>query len=167
MAPAALAACGRAFIIATERAFHHLGQATRKGTSMAKEKGKRGAKTAFIREGWQRFPELMPKDLAEKLNAEATERGLNIGPIRGQHVSLVKSAAKKAAAGGEVAAAAGSRTVGRSGRKRRRRAAGRGEGLTHTAVISAVGQAQALLQQLGQEGAKALIDTLAAPKGGG
>src|SRR5262249_45203243 len=165
MAPAALAPCGRAFIIATGRAFHHLGQATRKGTSMAKEKGKRGAKTAFIREGWQRFPDLMPKDLAEKLNAEATERGLNIGPIRGQDVSLVKSAAKKAAAGGEAAARGG--TAPRSGRKRRRRAAGRGGGLSRTAGGSAGGQAQGLPRQLGAGGAQARVDTPAGTTGGG
>src|SRR5262249_58338697 len=110
---------------------------------MAKEKGKRGAKTAFIREGLQRFPDLMPKDLAGRLDAEANEKGLNIGPIRGQDVSLVKSASKQqAAAGGGAAAAAGAGAAPRAGRKRRRPAAGGGGGLSRTAGGSAGAPAQ-------------------------
>src|SRR5262245_66659882 len=117
MAPAALAARARNLLSAWESPSPHPDQVTPKGSPMAKHQARRGAKTAFIREGLRRFPDLMPKDLAGRLDAEANEKGLNIGPIRGQDVSLVKSASEKqAAAGGGAAAAAGAGTATRSGR---------------------------------------------------
>jgi hypothetical protein len=63
---------------------------------MAKAKVQRGLKAAFIRDGLRRYPDLKPKELADRLEAEARAQGLNITTITGLNISQAKTAAKSA-----------------------------------------------------------------------
>jgi hypothetical protein len=116
---------------------------------MARPKAGEVTKADVIRQGMADHPGLGPKDLAEKLNAKAKKEGLGIAEIKPSEISVYRSKAK-------AEDGASSRKAGSAGKA----ASKAGGPAGHASVADLVQTARSLVDQLGKEEAKKVIDLM-------
>jgi hypothetical protein len=116
---------------------------------MVRPKAGEVTKADVIRQGMLDHPELGPKDLAEKLNAKAKKEKLGIAEIKPSEISVYRSKAK-------AEDGTSSRNAGPAGRAAPKAAAPAGK----TSVAEVLQTARSLVDQLGKEEAKKVIDLL-------
>jgi ribosomal protein L4 len=122
---------------------------------MARPRAGEVTKADVIREGLKAHPEMGPKDLSEKLNAKVKKEGLPIAEIKPSEISVYRSKAKQEA---EAAAHHGaSKSPALAGKT----AVGKATASTgHSSVADLLQNARTLVDELGKEQAKKVIDLL-------
>ena len=121
---------------------------------MARPKAGEVTKADVIRQGLKDYPAMGPKDLSEKLNAKVKKEGLPIAEIKPSEISVYRSKAKQEAEAAHHSAsksqAVATKTVGVKA------TASTG----HSSVADLLQNARNLVDQLGKEDAKKVIDLL-------
>jgi hypothetical protein len=116
---------------------------------MVRPKAGEVTKADVIRQGLGEHSELGPKDLAEKLNAKVKKEGLGIAEIKPGEISVYRSKAK-------AKDGSSSRKASSAGKAASKSAAPAG----HASVAEVLQTARTLVDQLGKEEAKKVIDLL-------
>lgn len=121
---------------------------------MARPKLGEVTKADLIRQGLKDHPELGPKALAEKLNAKVKKEGLAIAEIKPSEISVYRSKAKQEANGMAAKAASTKQPGSMNAAIKTTLSTG------HPSVTALLQNARNLVDQLGKEEAKKVIDLL-------
>ena len=121
---------------------------------MARPKPGEVTKADVIRRGLKDHPGMGPKDLAKKLNAKVKKEGLPIAEIKPSEVSVYRSEAKHQAEAAAQKGAATGQAVSTQPAVKATPSTG------HASVVDLLQNAKTLVDQLGKEEAKKVIDLL-------
>jgi hypothetical protein len=122
---------------------------------MARPKAGEVTKADIIRQGLKDYPNMGPTEIATKLNAKVKKEGLGIKEIKPSEISVYRSQAKQGADGTSANAASTVQSV-----STHPPAAKATPSTGHASVAEVLQTARNLVDQLGKDEAKKVIDLL-------